>query len=310
MRVFRDIFEYQPAKGCVLTIGAFDGVHLGHQKILSRLKESATEKGLAAVVLSFFPHPRKIVGSETNLGLLNSIQEKTHLIEQQGIDCLIIHPFDKYFAEITPEDFVRNILIKTLHIQKIIIGYDHRFGKKRAAGIDELKAFGQQFGFEVEEISVQEVDMASVSSTKIRQALEKGNIAEANQFLGYWYGFDAEVVQGNQLGRTIGFPTANLNLLDPDKIVPAHGVYVVKVWVNNTLYKGMMNIGNRPTVAGIKQTREVYILDFNQDIYQQKIRVEFLERIRDEQKFDSLEQLTTQLHKDLEKTKLYRLNYV
>ncbi|MDO4728052.1 MAG: bifunctional riboflavin kinase/FAD synthetase [Bacteroidota bacterium] len=307
MRVLRNIFEYNNTQPTVLTIGAFDGVHLGHQKILTGLKRCAVEKKIATVVLSFFPHPRKVVQNNLNMGLLNSISEKEKLIERQGIDFLIIHPFDEYFAQITPEDFVKEVLVKTLNVQKIIIGYDHRFGKDRAAGIQELRFFGQKYGFEVEEIGVKEVDTVSVSSTKIRKALQEGNIKEANQFLGYAYGFDAQVVRGNQLGRTIGFPTANLEPLDKDKIIPFTGVYIVKVLLRGEVYKGMMNIGNRPTIEGDKLTYEVHILDFEEDIYDCEVRVEFEQRIRNEQKFESLDHLKLQLHQDLEQTKAYTI---
>jgi riboflavin kinase/FMN adenylyltransferase len=229
---------------------------------------------------------------------LNTIEEKIELLAQQGIDHLIIHPFDKEFSRLTAEEFVKEILVDTFHVKKIIIGYDHRFGRNRTANIDDLIAFGATYGFEVEQISVEEINEVSISSTKIRTALEDGNIDLANTFLGYPYSLTGTVQKGQQLGRTIGFPTANIEQIADYKLIPQNGVYVAQSILNNQKVYGMMNIGNRPTVDGTRQTIEIHFFDFNQDLYGQPITVSLLHRLRDEHKFDGIDALKNQLHAD------------
>lgn len=246
-----------------------------------------------------------VLQQNSDIKLLNTIEEKQQLLEQIGLDTLIIHPFDKSFSELSAEEFVKNILIEKLNIKKIIIGYDHRFGKNRSAGIEDLVIFGEKYGFEVEQIPAQEIDEVSVSSTKIRKALEEGHIALANSYLGYNYFFNATVIEGRKLGRTIGFPTANLKVSEDYKLIPQIGVYVVEGLLNGQKFKGMMNIGYKPTVDGKNLSIEVHFFDFEQDIYGKSLQISVVERIREEQKFASVEALQKQLEQD----KNFALNY-
>ena len=309
MKVFSNISSYKSEKPVVLTIGTFDGVHIGHRKIVERLIKSAEKEGLKSVILTFFPHPRMILNQNSDIKLLNTIDEKIRLLESMGLNALIIHPFDKAFSELSAEEFVQQILVEKLNLKKIIIGYDHRFGKNRTAGIDDLIVFGEKYHFEVEQISAQEIDEVSVSSTKIRKALEQGEIVLANSYLGYNYFFNATVVEGKKLGRTIGFPTANLKVSEEYKLIPKTGVYIVEVLIENKKLNGMMNIGTNPTVSGTHQTIEVNILGFDRDIYGKSVQVSFLEKIRGEQKFASIEELKSQLQKDKQTTlEFFKIN--
>lgn len=237
--------------------------------------------------------------------LLNTIEEKKLLLESFGLANLIIHPFDREFSQLSAEEFVKKILVEQLHIQKIIIGYDHRFGVNRSADINDLIVFGEKYGFEVEQIEAQEIDEIAISSTKIRTSLEDGAITLANEYLGYNYFFSGTVVKGNQLGRTIAFPTANIQIDEAYKLIPKNGVYFIKSKINNKPVFGMMNIGTRPTVEGKNQTIEVHFFDFNQDLYDKKITIEMIDFIREEQKFESFEALKNQLHKDQQICKEY-----
>lgn len=284
----------------MVTIGTFDGVHIGHRKILERIIHSAQELDCNSVVLTFFPHPRMVLQEGSEVKLLNTMEEKIALLDKIGIDNLIIHPFDKEFSRLTAEEFVKEILVDKLHVQKIIIGYDHRFGRNRTADINDLIHFGTAYGFEVEQISAQEINENAVSSTKIRNAVLEGNSALAKAYLGYNYFFSGTVVKGKQLGRTIGFPTANIHIEKDYKLIPKNGVYVVKGACNEETLFGMMNIGTRPTVAGKNQTIEIHFFDFDKDIYNQNITIEILEFIRDEHKFESLDALKNQIQKDKE----------
>lgn len=284
----------------MVTIGTFDGVHIGHRKILERIIHSAQELDCNSIVLTFFPHPRMVLQEGSDVKLLNTMEEKIALLEEIGIDNLIIHPFDKEFSRLTAEEFVKEILVDKLHIEKIIIGYDHRFGRNRTADINDLIHFGKEYGFEVEQISAQEINDNTVSSTKIRNAILEGNSALAKEYLGYNYFFSGTIVKGKQLGRTIGFPTANIHIEEDYKLIPKNGVYVVKGTYNKETLFGMMNIGTRPTVEGKNQTIEVHFFDFDKDIYNQHITIELLEFIRDEHKFESLDALKNQIQKDKE----------
>ena len=263
---------------------------------------SAQELDCESVVLTFFPHPRMVLQENSFVKLLNTMEEKIVLLEKIGIDNLIIHPFDKEFSLLTAEEFVQEVLVNQLQIQKIIIGYDHRFGRNRTADINDLTLFGKKYGFEVEQISAQEIDAIAVSSTKIRTALAEGTISLANEYLGYNYFFSGTVVKGQQLGRTIGFPTANIHIKEDYKLIPKNGVYIVKSILGQKLTYGIMNIGNRPTVDGVSQTIEVHFIDFDKDLYDQEITIEVLEFIRDEHKFDSLDALKNQIQKDKEQS--------
>ncbi|WP_396192282.1 bifunctional riboflavin kinase/FAD synthetase [Flavobacterium sp.] len=305
MKLFHSLSEYKAAKKSIVTIGTFDGVHIGHKLILEKLIQNAKERDCESVVLTFFPHPRMVLQESSDVKLINTIEEKSELIGNIGIENLIIHPFDQKFSRLTAEEFVKTILVDLLNIKKIIIGYDHRFGRNRTANIDDLIVYGKQYDFEVEQISAQEINDNAVSSTKIRNAILEGNISLANKYLGYNYTFSGEVVKGKQLGRTIGFPTANIQIKESYKLIPKNGVYIVKSnYDGNTIF-GMMNIGNRPTVNGEHQTIEVNFFDFNEDIYNKIISIEILDFIREEQKFDSLDSLKSQLNKDQQTSSSY-----
>lgn len=298
MKIFHSIKSFKAAKPTIVTIGTFDGVHLGHKKILDQIISSAQDLNCESLVLTFFPHPRIVLQEGSEMKQLNTLEEKTKLLADLGIDNLIIHPFDKEFSRLTAEEFVKEVLVDIFKVRKIIIGHDHRFGRNRTADINDLIDFGETYGFEVEQISVQEINEVSISSTKIRNALLEGNIELATTYLGYNYSLTGIVSKGKQLGRTIGFPTANINLAESYKLIPQNGVYIAKSSIDGKVVYGMMNIGTRPTVDGTKQTIEINFFDFNQDLYDQKITVSFLKRIRSEQKFESIDALKNQLSLD------------
>ncbi|MBO9582786.1 MAG: bifunctional riboflavin kinase/FAD synthetase [Flavobacterium sp.] len=298
MKLFHSINDFQSIKKTILTLGTFDGVHIGHKKILERITQHTENGKYESLVLTFFPHPRMVLQEKSEIRLLNTINEKIKLLEATGIENLVVHPFNESFSRLTAEEFVRTILVEKFQIQKIIIGHDHRFGRNRTANIDDLIAFGIEYGFEVEQISAEEIQDVSVSSTKIRKALNEGNMALANEYLGYNYFLNGTVVKGKQLGRTIGFPTANIHIEEDYKLIPKIGVYVVKATVNEETIFGMMNIGFNPTVNGEKQTIEVHLFNFNKDIYDQNIQVSLLHYIREEQKFSSVDALKVQLDQD------------
>jgi riboflavin kinase/FMN adenylyltransferase len=298
LKLFHSINDFQSTKKTILTLGTFDGVHIGHKKILERITQNTENGKYESLVLTFFPHPRMVLQEKSEIKLLNTISEKTKLLEATGIENLVIHPFNESFSRLTAEEFVHSILVNQFHIQKIIIGHDHRFGRNRTANIDDLIAFGAEYGFEVEQISAQEIQDVSVSSTKIRKALNEGNMDLANDYLGYDYFLSGEVVKGKQLGRTIGFPTANIQIEEDYKLIPKNGVYVVKALVGQKEVFGMMNIGFNPTVNGQKQTIEVNLFDFDADIYGQKIEVSLLQYLREEQRFGSVDLLIEQLNQD------------
>jgi riboflavin kinase/FMN adenylyltransferase len=298
LKIFNSINDFESTKKTILTLGTFDGVHIGHRKILEKLTQNTENGKYESLVLTFFQHPRIVLQIQSDVKLLNTIGEKIDLLESLGLQNLVIHPFDESFSRLTAEEFVKTVLVDRFHIQKIIIGHDHRFGRNRTANIDDLITFGEQYGFEVEQISVQEIKDVSISSTKIRNALMEGNMALANEYLGYEYFLTGIVSKGKQLGRTIGFPTANLQIAENDKLIPRNGVYVVKSIINQKEVFGMMNIGFNPTVAGDKLSIEVHYFDFDADLYNQEIRVSILEYLRPEQKFDSIALLKEQLKKD------------
>ncbi len=294
----QSISNYDKRHNTVITIGTFDGVHIGHRKILERLINSAKTSGLKATVLTFFPHPRMVLQNEADIKLLNTVEEKKAIMEEIGLDYLIIHPFTKGFSRLTATDFVRDILVNELKVKKIIIGYDHRFGRNRNANIQDLMAFGNTLDFEVEEIPAQEIDEVSVSSTKIRKALEDGDIPTANRFLGYPYMLTGSVKKGKGLGRTLSFPTANLHIEEYYKLIPKNGVYVIQSNLNGQAVKGMMNIGVNPTVDGSKRSIEIHFFNLEEDLYGRTVRIEILHRLRDERRFDSVDALRQQLEKD------------
>lgn len=306
MKIFSSISEFNSTKKTIVTIGTFDGVHIGHQKIIEKLIQESKSSDSESLILTFFPHPRMVLHETSSIKLLNTINEKSSLLEKMGLDNLVIHPFDKEFSNLSAEEFVKTILVDLFNVQKIIIGYDHRFGKNRAANIENLIAFGEKYGFEVEQISAQEIDSVSVSSTRIRVAITNGNMAVANEFLGYDYLLSGKIIQGKQLGRTIGFPTANLKIKENYKLIPKIGVYIVKSILQEKTVFGIMNIGLNPTVNGEDLSIEVHFLDFDSDIYDTEITVSVIERIRDEQKFTSIDILKSQIQKD----KNFAISYI
>ncbi|MEM9647958.1 MAG: bifunctional riboflavin kinase/FAD synthetase [Bacteroidota bacterium] len=299
METIQGISKFKDASfQTAVTIGTFDGVHIGHRKILKRLINNAKAEGLKSAVLTFFPHPRMVLQKDTDIKLLNTLEEKVQILESMGLDYLIVHPFTMEFSRLSATDFVRDILVNNLRTKKIIIGYDHRFGRNRNANIQDLIAFGNTWDFEVEEIPVQEIDEVSVSSTKIRNALLEGDVATANTYLDYPYMLTGSIKKGKGLGKQFGFPTANLHLGESFKLVPKNGVYVVKSVLGERECFGMMNIGYNPTVKGTQKSIEVNFFEFEGDLYDQRIQVQLLHRIRDEHKFDSVEDLQEQLKKD------------
>lgn len=297
--------DYKLISNSVVTIGTFDGVHVGHKKIIKRLVKIADAENLQAIVLTFFPHPRMVVQNDTNIKMLNTIDEKTKLLEAEGIDHLVVKKFTKEFSRLSAQDYVRDVLVEKLHVKHIIIGYDHHFGRNRTANINDLKAFGEIYDFKVTEISAHEINEVAVSSTKIRSALSDGDLKTANTFLGYNFMLTGTVVNGKGLGKKLDYPTANIKIEEPYKLIPKNGVYVVKAHIEGKTVFGMMNIGTNPTVDGKNRSIEVHFFDFSKDIYGIQIEIEILERLRDEQKFESLEVLKNQLSKDLINSKQY-----
>lgn len=298
MKKINGVNSFKINSPSILTLGTFDGVHKGHQKILKKLNSEAKKNKLKSIVLTFFPHPRSVLNPISNLRLINTIKERTELFEKSGIDILITHPFDKNFSKLSPEKFVKSILVDKLNIKKILIGYDHRFGKNRAAGIEDLKKFGLKYDFQVIEISVKEQNNVSISSTKIRKSIEDGNIKKAKSYLGYNFSLEGLVIKGNAIGRTIGFPTANLKIKEDYKLIPKRGVYLINTFIDNKKVFGMMNIGVKPTIKVDKETVEVNLFDWSKDLYGETIKVFMLGYIRDEKKFNSLIELEDQIKID------------
>lgn len=300
LKIYSSIFDFKSDKKTVVTLGTFDGVHFGHKSILNKLIESTSHNEEESLVLTFFPHPRMILEQDSDIKLLNTIDEKADLLKKLGIDNLVIQKFDNSFSQLLPEDFVKQVLVNIFNIKKIIIGYDHRFGKNRAADINDLIASGKKYNFEVEQISAEEIDNVSISSTKIRTALLSGNIKLANEYLGYEYFLKGNVVNGKQLGRTIGYPTANIVVKEKYKLIPAIGVYVAFAIIEGEKYYGMINIGTNPTLGDNPLTIEMNIFDFNEDIYGKEITIGFIDKIRDQKKFGSLDELKQALLNDKE----------
>ena len=300
MKIYRNIANFKPEKKVFLTVGTFDGIHFGHQKIIDSLKSLANEEDGESVMLTFSPHPRLVLFPENNnLKLINTLDEKINRLESSGIDHLIIYPFTKDFSRISALEYVRDFLVKEIKVSTLIIGYDHQFGRNREGNFEYLKELSELYGFDVKEISAQDINDINVSSTKIRKAIELGDIPLANEYLGYTFPLIGKVIEGKKLGNTIGFPTANLLIEDKTKIIPKPGAYVVYVEVDGNRYKAMLNIGKNPTIDESEQEKiEVNLFDFDGNLYQKTIKVEFIERLRDEVKFDSLDALKNQLRLD------------
>lgn len=299
MKIYHGPEDFIRLGTAVVTSGTFDGVHVGHQKILLRLKEVATACHGETVVITFWPHPRLVLHPEdTSLKVLNTFEEKAELLKEQGVQHLLRIPFTKEFSQLSGEEFISRILVNTIGTKKLVIGYDHHFGKNREGSFEQLKINGPKYGFEVEEIPRQEVDHLGVSSTAIRRALESGDIETATHLLGKPYSLTGRVVAGDKLGRILGFPTANIDVDTKFKLIPSDGIYAVTVMHENQRYNGMLYIGNRPTIQGSKRNIEVNIFGFNEDIYGQSLTIHFYKRLRNDIKFHDLEELKAQLFED------------
>ncbi|GAB4404437.1 MAG: bifunctional riboflavin kinase/FAD synthetase [Microscillaceae bacterium] len=300
MQIYRDLTQFSPPPFAIVTSGTFDGVHVGHQKILRRVEEIRHQHGGESVVITYWPHPRLVLGKEdTNLKLLNTLDEKAALLEANGVNHLVILSFTSDFSQLSPEAFIQKIYIAGIGTKKLVIGYDHRFGKDRTGGLEYLNEHIHRYPFTVEEIPRQDIDDVGISSTKIRKALSEGNLAIAHQYLGYFYSFQGQVVHGDQLGRTIDFPTANLEIEEAYKLIPAEGIYAVRALIKAQMYEGMLYIGQRPTLAkALAQRIELHVFNFSEDIYGEVVRVWLVGHIRGDKKFDSLARMQQQLYED------------
>ncbi|WP_228453664.1 bifunctional riboflavin kinase/FAD synthetase [Chryseobacterium aquaeductus] len=304
MNIFKNFKDYHSEKPLALSLGMFDGVHLGHKYIIDELKKVGSENNLETAILTFWPHPRFVFNPNEDLKLLNTIEEKKFLMEKYAINNLFVKEFDDEFRNLTGEEFVRQILIGKLNVKYLIIGYDHSFGKNKSGNFELLQKLSTELDFEVEQMEAINIHENNISSTKIRNALLKGNIKEANEMLGYAYPLSGTVVHGKKLGRTIGYPTANIST-DSIKLLPKKGAYIVEVFVKNQQYKGMLSVGTNPTVNGEKLTVEVYILDFDEDIYDEKITVKFRDFLHEEIKFEGLDKLIERLDEDKRLTEAF-----
>lgn len=298
MRVFRALTNLPSLKNTVLTVGTFDGVHRGHQKLIQRLNDRATEIGGESLIVTFHPHPRIVVQTEPNIQLLNTIDEKIELLTQYGVQNLVIVAFNRNFSNQTPKKYINDFLVRNFSPKIIVIGYNHQFGKNRAGNINLLNEYAPANGYSVEEISKQQVEDMSVSSTKIRQYLNDGDVSKANDLLGHPYTIQGIVVKGEQIGATIGFPTANLQIEEPTKLIPNEGIYAVLVKRNEVLKQGMLYIGNRPTLNGKNRSIEVNIFDFKDDLYGEALKIYFIKKTREDKHFESIEKMTQAIHQD------------
>lgn len=306
MKIYNNLAEFKRLDHAVVTIGTYDGVHFGHRKIISRLCDLAKSNGGESVILTFFPHPRLIIDPENqDLKMINTIEEKAEMLEKLGVDHLIITPFTRDFSNLSPDEYIREILVDTIGLKNLIVGYDHRFGKNRSGGMKELLESASKLGFEVEQIDEQDINDVAVSSTKIRESLLNGNVALAATYLGYPFSLYGPVIKGDKIGRTIGFPTANIFIEQGYKLIPSDGIYAVTISMENQNYRGMAYIGQRPTINGMTRNIEVNIFDFDREIYGQYIKMNFMEFLRHDVKFTGLEALKIQLQKDKEDTISY-----
>ena len=309
MKVYNALKDYNNHPS-VITIGTFDGVHLGHKKIIERLCEFGQNNQLNSLILTFFPHPRMVLNKDYNLKLLSTIEEKKTRLEALGIDALVIEPFTINFANLSAEDYVKTVLVEQLNAKHIIIGYDHRFGKNRTANIDDLKFYGSSLGFTVEEIPAEDIEAVSISSTKIRHALHEGLIEKANRYLGDHYTIQGIVVKGKGIGKSLNYPTANIQINSDLKLIPKHGVYIVKCLIDNKFCWGMMNIGVNPTFDNNELSIEVHFLDYDGDLYGNALNIELLKHLRNEKKFNSIENLKNQIALDESQTRDFIKNHV
>jgi riboflavin kinase/FMN adenylyltransferase len=298
MSIIINSATFTTSKKTIVTVGTFDGVHLGHQEIITQVVEKAKKSGLVSVLLTFDPHPRKVLQPNAPMPLIQTLEERAATLERHGLNHVVVHPFTKSFSQLSAAAYIEAILLKLLNTKEIVIGHNHRFGKNRAAAVDDLEHFGNIYDFGVTQINPQQLDNISISSTKIRTALSAGDITTANAYLGHPFTLTGTVIKGHKKGRTIGFPTANISVENPDKIIPKEGVYTAQVNIANEWYLGMINIGTNPTVNGQQQSIELHIINWSGNVYDQRLQVALLDRVRDEVKFDSMADLQLQLEKD------------
>ena len=300
MKIYKSIDEYNESKSSVVTIGTFDGIHKGHQKIFNKVINVSKQSNLSSVVLTFFPHPRIILNKYNDIKMIDTLDEKIEHLEKIGIDNLIIHPFDKKFSLLSADQFIKEYLVEKLKLKHIIIGYDHRFGKGREASVSDLKEYSSEFNFIVDEIDAQEIEKIAISSTKIRNSINQGDLETTKKYLGRFFSLTGKVIKGDGLGKQIDYPTANLLIEEDYKIIPKDGVYYIRTRIDNKLYNGMMNIGHRPTIGNKAKSIEVNLFNFDRDIYDKIISIDVVVKIRDEKKFSSINALKAQLAKDEE----------
>ena len=298
MKTIHGIENFPADEASIVTIGTFDGVHLGHQQILKQLTDTSRKSKLKSVLLTFFPHPRMVLQPDISMRLIQTIQEREKALENTGLDYLVIHPFSTTFSRLSADDYVKQILVEQLNVRKVVVGYDHRFGRNRTASLEDMYHYADIYDFEVIEIDAKKIDSIAVSSTKIRKAIDDGNIELANTYLGQQFSLEGTVVHGEKRGRELSYPTANIDLQNQHKIVPKQGVYLVKSKLNGLVVYGMMNIGTKPTFDTSTPSIEVHFFDWNDDLYGQAVQVELLKWVREERKFSSVEELQAQIQAD------------
>ena len=298
MQVFENILEYKPSRESIVTIGTFDGVHIGHRKIITDMVAKGKKENLLPILLTFFPHPRMVLQKDSNIKMIDTINEKKKIFKKLGVEVLIIQPFTKDFSRMSAIKFTRDILVNSLKVSKLMIGYDHRFGRNREATVKTLKSFGLDYNFKVDEIPAQDIESISVSSTKVRKAIRSGDFKLVNKFLSRPFNLSGKIIKGDELGRKIGYPTANLKIFEKYKLKPQNGVYLTRTKLKKQTYFGMMNIGIRPTISAKNNQIETHLFDFNGNLYGHEMTLEILEKIREEKKFKSIEKLKIQLDVD------------
>ena len=298
MQVFENILEYKPSRESIVTIGTFDGVHIGHRKIITDMVAKGKKENLLTILLTFFPHPRMVLQKDSNIKMIDTINEKKNIFKKLGVEVLIIQPFTKDFSRMSAIKFTRDILVNSLKVSKLMIGYDHRFGRNREATVKTLKSFGLDYNFKVDEIPAQDIESISVSSTKVRNAIISGDFKLVNKFLSRPFNLSGKIIKGDELGRKIGYPTANLNIFEKYKLKPQNGVYLARTRLKKQTYFGMMNIGIRPTISAKNNQIETHLFNFNGNLYGHEMTLEILEKIRVEKKFESIEKLKIQLDID------------
>ena len=298
MQVFENILEYKPSRKSIVTIGTFDGVHIGHRKIITDMVAKGKKENLLPILLTFFPHPRMVLQKDSNIKMIDTINEKKKIFKKLGVEVLIIQPFTKDFSRMSAIKFTRDILVNSLKVSKLMIGYDHRFGRNREATVKTLKSFGLDYHFKVDEIPAQDIESISVSSTKVRKAIRSGDFKLVNKFLSRPFNLSGKIIKGDELGRKIGYPTANLKIFEKYKLKPQNGVYLTRTRLKKQTYFGMMNIGIRPTISAKNNQIETHLFDFNGNLYGHEMTLEILEKIREEKKFKSIEKLKIQLDID------------